>query len=225
MSNLNLSDALPYIQLPTDPVVPTTCASIRPVYGCNTNSGWYSNINGGCKHSITGCHSTIGGGCFNIINSEYSTIGGGFSSRISNYYDGTGGSATIGGGKSNSISAKGSTISGGLSNLVTNSYSTIGGGLSNTASGYASTIAGGYKNCISGSSLYSTIVGGYSNFTNDKTNVVIIGNCITALTNGYTYTNKLEIVDNSPSLILRSPNGTRYSVSVSNTGVLTVTTA
>jgi hypothetical protein len=82
-----------------------------------------------------------------------------------------------------------STIVGGASNNASGNHAAIGGGLSNTASGYRATIAGGW--CNLANSCYSSVLGGMCNSTNSAINAHMIGSCIPAVANNYTFVNNL----------------------------------
>ena len=110
-------------------------------------------------------------------------------------------------------------------------YQTTAGGDYSHASGSA-TIASNtssFIHCNSGTvdALAGAVLGGTSNIlTNTATNSAIIGgNNITGSTSNTVYVPELEVTSVGFGIILQSSNGTRYRVTVSNGGALTVTAA
>jgi hypothetical protein len=110
-------------------------------------------------------------------------------------------------------------------------YQTTAGGDYSHASGSA-TIASNtssFIHCNSGTvdAIAGAVLGGTSNIlTNTATNSAIIGgNNITGSTSNTVYVPELEVTSVGFGIILQSSNGTRYRVTVSNGGALTVTAA
>ena len=143
---------------------------------CNTASGAYSFVAGGCHNCATGCTSFVGGGIYNCGTSCYSFVGGGFQNTASGGYSSVAGgiyncatccSSFVGGGMCNIASCSYSTVAGGGSNIASGTYSFIGGGgglfsfLGNKAIGVNSVIVGGQGNTTC--NYYSSVLGGKSN--------------------------------------------------------------
>ena len=98
-----------------------------------------------------------------------------------------------------------SAVLGGTCNVTLSACSFIGGGKSNTASGYSSFIAGGSANDTKGFA-----------------NTFILGSSLSASQANFTYVNNIEAKStiNPTKVILSSPNGTRYNITVTNNGAL-----
>jgi hypothetical protein len=165
-----------------------------------TLSGFYgqSTIGGGVDNSINGDRNTIGGGAFNSTSGFYTTIGGGVGNNACQ-------GSFIGGGNANVASGTYSFVGGGGSNIACNQFSVVGGGGLNRACGDISVIGGGCNNLICGcgsfigsglgnttSGCFTSIIGGINNFVCFLyCNSHIIGSCITANANNFTYVNNL----------------------------------
>jgi hypothetical protein len=98
------------------------------------------------------------------------------------------------------------------------------GGSTTIASGTASFI---HSNSGTVDAFAGAVLGGTSNIlTNTATNSAIIGgNAITGTSSNTVYVPELEATQAGFGIILQSSNGTRYRVTVSNAGTLTVTAA
>jgi len=182
---------------------------------CNTASGYYSFIGGGGNNCATGTRSFIGGGYNNTTSGiyYYSTIvnGEGNCSTGAASFIGAGvlntassNCSAIVGGACNQATCNFSTVGGGSGNCATNFFSTVGGGCTNRAQGTRSTISGGDNNIASGqysfvgggfintaSGYMSSVLGGRNNNINGYTNSHIVGSCIGASADNYTYVNNL----------------------------------
>ena len=190
---------------------------------CNrlTASGYYNN------NCIV--NSNILGGCCNLIcTNDYSSI-----IDSTNIFSGCKNTITFSGGTKNvSVSACNSNIFGGVCNCIIGSNTTlgtvgnnnnaiIGGGCCNTVScgKYTSIING---TCNTANGQFTFIAGGSGNNTNGFINTFILGTDINATANNFTYVNNIEAKStvNPTKVILSSPNGTRYNITVTNIGTL-----
>jgi len=129
-------------------------------------------------------NSVIGGGTLNnLCSSDYSIIGGGCDNIIKSSNN-----SIIGGGFSNCIglgvTLQSSAILGGCINRIYSNNGTIGGGNGNT---------------ITQNSDNSSILGGTKNYTNNFSNVNIIGSNISATRSNATFVNNLNI-SNTPTI-------------------------
>jgi hypothetical protein len=183
---------------------------------CSIASAPYTFVGGGNSNTSSGYNSAIGGGYGNTASEQFTFVGGGIGNTASGYRSvvvgGGGGyinnAATnaysfLGGGFCNKACGYVSFVGGGQGNTAGNYFVTNGnfqvavGGYQNTASGNYSFIGGGYSNFIDASSPYNSIVGGLNNSIQGPTpttgacNTHIVGGCITATSNNYTYVNNL----------------------------------
>jgi hypothetical protein len=197
-----------------------TCTSI--VGGkCNTASGAYSFVGGGCFNAACGnFYSMVGGGMCNVASGcRGSTASGGYRNTASNNYSTVGGGrnntasrefATIAGGVSNGAISPFATVAGGCSNIAQGPFAFIGGGVTNSASGYWSFVGGGISNCATGCLSFvgggggAAFMGCNNRATGDYSSVLggagnlacnlnshIIGAAITTSANNWTYVNNL----------------------------------
>ena len=179
------------------------------------------NVSGECSFAFTHTlsqFSSIG------VSGNYSALLGGTNSAIS------GENAAILGGESNRVSGNQSGIIGGESNRVPGNHSAIIGGENNvvfsvgSTIGNSSAIIGGNYNQVSGSS--STIIcGEYNNITSAATKSAIIGGSGQTLTTASTVMMpKIELSEDGAGIIMISSGGTKYNLTVDDSGNL-VTTA
>ena len=180
----------------------------------NQASAPYTFVGGGNSNTSSGYNSAIGGGYGNTASEQFTFVGGGIGNTASGYRSvvvGGGGGfpnneasnaySFLGGGFCNKACGYVSFVGGGQGNTAGNASATNGnfqvavGGLRNTASGNYSFIGGGSDNFIDAASPYNSIIGGCGNTIGgalgSRCNAHIVGSCITAGANNYTYVNNL----------------------------------
>ena len=150
----------------------------------NTASGYLATISGGDGNAASGGRSFIGGGNGNTASNTRATIGGGLTNTASGYL------STIVGGQTNTASGTSSFVGGGYNNIASTTYSAIVGGEGNRACCQNYTFVGGGLNNIA-NSCFSSVLAGLCNSTNSATNAHIIGSCIPAVANNFTFVNNL----------------------------------
>ena len=112
---------------------------------------------------------------------------------------------------------------GGNNHIVYSGQSCIVGGLSNEIHGTRSAIVAGSYNYNSG--LHSVVVGGTDHTLSHDRSVIIGGTGMTSLATDTVYAPKIETFEDGEGIIMSSPNGTRYKVTVTNTGAIDVSAA
>ncbi len=195
--------------------------------------------------SITSTYSSILGGSNNIIDESTlaSIIGGEDNVIESSYY------SLIAGGSGNEISSLSdatrsnfSSIIGGNRNIITEARSAIIGGTLNTVRSEDSAIIGGNYNEITVNSTHcfigggntnkldtyhainSAIIGGSRNTVGMNNSVIIGGDLQTLNTANTVMVPKLVTSEHGEGVIMYSPDGTAFNLTVDNSGNL-VTTA
>lgn len=158
------------------------CSTIAGGNGSRASS-CYSAVGGGYLNCITGTFSVVAGGRSNTVDDTCVAIGGGYG----NY--GSGAHGAIGGGYGNQVHSLVNTIGGGLNNYVAGHYSAIAGGGYNYTFCEAGFVGGGY--CNNNNGCYSAILGGQYNKMCAKMNSFIVGSCLSATANCYTFVNNL----------------------------------
>lgn len=125
---------------------------------------------------------------------------------------------------------------------VAEGYSTLASGMYSHAEGHNTTSSGvyshaeGYKSVASGEYSHAggieSTASGTGSFVHSTTSTVsgnrsavIGGSAITGSADDTVYTPRLETVMSGEGIIMKSPDGTRYKVTVANGGTLTVTAA
>lgn len=168
-----------------------------PLVAINSIIAGSSNAAGGASHCISGSVNTVNGSNNNVSGNEQ-TVGG-----------------------TNCISSGLQNITNGSNNINTGYINEI------TATGSSNGIIGGQSNEIkstSSSSSRSVILGGADNVIDDVSNSVIAGGSnITAIDDDTLYSEKQEIVGAGNGIIMASPDGTRYRLTIANGGGLTTT--
>ena len=157
-----------------------------------TSGGSYS-VAMGYNSDVAGAYS-FGMGLDNNVAGAYS-VGMGYSNNVSGDY-------SVGMGYSNIISVDKSFILG-TESIINSAYSGILGGDTNT---------------INITSPYSVILGGELNIVAHEKTAIIGLTSFTTLASDTVYVPKLETVGDGEGVIMSSPDGTRFKVTVDNSG-------
>lgn len=186
--------------------------------------GQGNRAGGGVPGTTDKPYATVGGGSSNAASSDYSTIGGGGNNTASNVY------STISGGDNNNAGGYRSTIGGGAFNTASGAESTIPGGVANTAQGNFSFAAGQRAKALHlGSFVWSDSTTASPNFFSSTADNQFLINATGGVGIGTNSPGAARLkvqggdvyIASPNSLVITSPNGSCWKITVSDAGALT----
>jgi len=206
----NLTSVKTFLNSEYEPYVYNDSLSgVIPKNGGNNTSGVSSNILGGYGNNISSAKSSIVNGENNNIESDFSLIGDGLNNKISN-------------------GADYSFIASGQNNLISHSnVFTFGSNLSSHANDFT------YVNNLSANGTLHVKNRLEINNSSQIATLFVSGNKVgintetpmdsLSINGNASLTEDLEITDFTKGVILRSPNNSRWRITISNSGHLTTT--